>query len=130
MMMADIAIVMMGIMTVIGVVKFQNNVREQHVLMMVVAAYATGHMLHAGYGAGHGSLHENQHQRDAQQRARSFCRQVLAHLHADKLSPEEEAGNLPNPYPIRVRILLVKLPIVKICARVSGTLFIAQLPRS
>jgi hypothetical protein len=129
MMMAAIAIVMMDIMTVIGVVKFQNNVRKQHVLMMMVAAHATGHMLHAGYGAGHGSLHENQHQRDAQQRARSFCRQVLVRSHIDKLTLEDEAGNPPNPYPIRVRIGPVKLPIVKIYARVSGTLSIAQPPR-
>jgi hypothetical protein len=94
MMMADIVIVVMGIMTMIGMVKIQNNVREQHVLVMVVAAYAAYHVLHAGDGAGHGSLGKDEQEADAKHRPSSPEPWAVPDFHALKLASRWLASNM------------------------------------
>jgi hypothetical protein len=57
-MMANVMIMVIAIVAMIGMIKIENDIGEQHVLMMVIAA---DHVLNAGHSAGHGRLHENQH---------------------------------------------------------------------
>ncbi|HEX4636088.1 MAG TPA: hypothetical protein VH189_07880 [Rhizomicrobium sp.] len=71
-------VVAIAIMTMIGMIEIQDDVSEQHMLMMVMAPHQ---MLDTRHSAGHGRLHENQHQRDANQRARLLCRQVPVRFH-------------------------------------------------
>ena len=90
MVMAHIAIMMNAIMAVVGVIKVQNDIGEEHVLVRMVTV---SQMLDARHGAGHCGQHKNLHERNTQQRARLFRQPVMTSFHPARLVLTAEAGN-------------------------------------